>query len=247
MGLLNGKVCIVTGAAGGIGSEIVMNCVFEGAEAVVAIEHQCGSFQNLVCDFKDKNKIDVYTLDLENEQDIKQFVQNIIKRYEHIDVLVNCAGVEYNEKIGFINYTHMKHMFSVNVFGLIEITQYITRVMMRRKSGSIINMASVVGVYGNPGQSVYSATKGAVIAFTKSASKELAPFGIRVNAIAPGITDTKMIKNTKKEMLDDRIEKIGLGRIATPQDIAKATLFLASENACYITGQIIGVDGGTII
>jgi len=125
--------------------------------------------------------------------------------------------------------------------------QYTARVMMRQKEGSIINIASVVGIYGNPGQSVYSATKGAVISLTKSASKELAHSKIRVNAIAPGLTDTKMIQNISKEILDSRINKIGFERMASPEDIADAVVFLASDKAKFITGQILGVDGGTIM
>lgn len=146
-----------------------------------------------------------------------------------------------------INHSHIERMFSVNVFGLIELLQYTARVMMRQKEGSIINIASVVGIYGNPGQSVYSATKGAVISLTKSASKELAHSKIRVNAIAPGLTDTKMIQNISKEILDSRINKIGFERMASPEDIADAVVFLASDKAKFITGQILGVDGGTIM
>lgn len=193
------------------------------------------------------NHIFPYTADIENEQEIKDLVHNVKKKYGKIDVLVNAAGIEYNEQIGMINHSHIERMFSVNVFGLIELLQYTARVMMRQKEGSIINIASVVGIYGNPGQSVYSATKGAVISLTKSASKELAHSKIRVNAIAPGLTDTKMIQNISKEILDSRINKIGFERMASPEDIADAVVFLASDKAKFITGQILGVDGGTIM
>ena len=181
------------------------------------------------------------------ESEIKALVQYVKKNYGRIDVLVNAAGIEFNEKIGLIDYSHMQQMFSTNVFGLIELVQYTARIMMRQKEGSIINIASVVGMYGNPGQAVYSATKGAVISFTKSAAKELASLGIRVNAISPGLTDTKMIRQTSEEALQARISKIGMGRMASPDDIAQAAGFLASDRSNYITGQILGVDGGTIM
>jgi len=119
--------------------------------------------------------------------------------------------------------------------------------MSRQKSGSIVNIASVVGVRGNPGQSVYSASKGAVISFTKSAAKELAPMGIRVNAIAPGLTDTPMIRKTSEEGLQSRISRISLGRMATPEDIANAVVYLASDKAGFVTGHVLSVDGGTIM
>jgi len=247
MGLLCNKVCIVTGAGGGIGGEICRAFAAEGAEAVVAIEHREGTVDAWRNNFEYAQCIVPRTVEIQDAQQIKALVMDVKKQYGRIDVLVNAAGVEYNEKIGFISHAHMEQMFSTNVFGLIELLQYSARVMMRKNAGSIINIASVVGIYGNPGQMVYSATKGAVISLTKSASKELAPYGIRVNAIAPGLTDTKMIADTSKEMLEQRIQRIGLGRMASVADVANAAVFLASERANYITGQILGVDGGTVM
>lgn len=247
MGALNQKVCIVTGAGGGIGSAICKLCACEGASAVIAVEHHSGSVEAWKAGDPAFDKVIPYTANLENEQDVKALVQFVKKNYGKIDVLVNSAGIEFNEKIGMISYSHMEQMFAVNVFALIELVQYCARIMMRQKDGSIINIASVVGVHGNPGQAVYSATKGAVISFTKSASKELAPYGIRVNAIAPGLTETKMIKHTSAEELQARISRIGLGRMASPNDIAQAAVFLASDRSDFITGQILGVDGGTIM
>lgn len=247
MGLLDGKICIITGAGGGIGSVIAKSFADEGAKRIIAIEHHNGTVDLWKNNCIGADRITSFVVDIQNEGEIKNLIQEVKKQYGQINILVNSAGIEYNENIGYIDYTHMEKMFAVNVFGLIEMMQYTARVMMRQKDGNIINIASVVGIYGNPGQTVYSATKGAVISLTKSASKELATHGIRVNAIAPGLTKTKMIETTSKEMLEKRIHKIGLGRIASPQDIANVAVFLASDNANYITGQIIGVDGGTIM
>ena len=119
--------------------------------------------------------------------------------------------------------------------------------MKRKKSGCIVNVASIIGTNGNAGQSVYSATKGAVISFTKSAAKELSPYGIRVNAVAPGIIDTSLIQNVPPAAMQKRISQIGMGRVGTPEEIGKAIFFLSSENASYISGQVLGIDGCAIL
>ena len=172
----------------------------------------------------------------------------IKKQFGRIDVLVNNAGIEFNELIGMISHENMEKMFRVNVYGTIEMLQTVSRVMARNENGGcIINIASMVGMRGNPGQLVYSATKGAVIALTKSAAKELAPKGIRVNSIAPGLTQTEMMEQADLDKLQTRIEHICMGRIAQPRDIAGACLLLASDYARYISGQILPVDGCTIM
>ena len=247
MGVLDQKVCIVTGAGGGIGSVICKLFVAEGAEAVVAVDLTAESVERWKTEDAAWECVMPYAANICSEQEVKLLVQHVKKNYGRIDVLVNAAGIEFNEKIGMISYANMEKTFMVNVFGLIELSQYVSRVMTRQKSGSIVNIASVVGVRGNPGQSVYSASKGAVISFTKSAAKELAPVGIRVNAIAPGLTDTPMIRKTSEEGLQARINRISLGRMATPEDIANAAVFLASDKAGFITGHTLGVDGGTIM
>ena len=140
--------------------------------------------------------------------------------------------------------------YRVNVFAVIEMIQTVSRLMARSGGGSIINMASVTGVIGSPGQVAYSSTKGAVITMTKSAAKELAPLHIRVNAVAPGIVKTERFEElyeTDSDKIDVRIQKIGLGRLGTPEDVANACAFLASDRADYISGQILGVDGCAVI
>ena len=248
--LLKDKVCIVTGAGGGIGSAICKQYAIEGAKVVIACEHNKGTvniWKNKAGNIDNYDIIVPYVISIENEIEIKDLIQHVKKKYGKIDVLVNVAGVEYNEPIGLINYQHMEQMFNANIFGLIEMVQYTARVMMRQGGGSIINIASIVGVYGNPGQSVYSATKGAVISFTKSASKELAQFRIRVNALCPGLTDTKMIRQVSDSIIKSRLNNIGLGRMALPEDIAQASVFFASNKSDYITGQVLNIDGGTIM
>lgn len=245
--LLKDKVCIVTGAARGIGRSIAELFAEEGAFVIVN-DSRIGSAdgwigQSPVCD-----RLAAGYFDITDENAVRTGVLSIKKEYGRIDVLVNNAGVEYNELIGMISKLNMEKMFHVNVLGTINMLQTVSRVMQRNENGgSIINISSVVGLQGNAGQLVYSATKGAVIALTKSAAKELAPKKIRVNSIAPGITQTSMMEQTDIKKLQNRINNICMGRIAQPKDIAGGCLLLASDYAEYISGQVLRVDGCTIM
>ena len=177
---------------------------------------------------------------------VKSAFMSVFKQEGRIDALVNNAGVVFNKKIGMILRPETELMFRVNVIAVIEMIQLVSRLMARNHSGSIVNIASVTAVLGSPGQSAYSATKGAIMAFTKSAAKELAPLGIRVNAVAPGIVKTERFSELYEESgekIDARIQKIALGRLGTPEDVANACAFLASDRSSYISGQILGVDG----
>jgi 3-oxoacyl-[acyl-carrier protein] reductase len=159
---------------------------------------------------------------------------------------VNNAGIVYNRKIGMITREETERMFLVNVIAAMELLQLTSRLMARSGGGSIVNIASVTAVLGSPGQVAYSATKGAIISMTKSAAKELAAQGIRVNAVAPGIVKTERfaeLYESDGDKIDARIGRIALGRLGTPEDIAHACAFLASDRANYISGQILGVDG----
>ena len=149
--------------------------------------------------------------------------------------------------LGMITKNTLRKMFEVDVFAMIEMIQYASRLMARKNKGSIINMASIVGTNGAAGQLAYSAAKGAVTALTKSAAKELAPQNIRVNAVAPGMVATKRLVAEMSGRFDNKMENIGLGRMASPEDIANVYAFLASEAAGYISGQVIGVDGCMVL
>ncbi len=245
--LLDHKVCIVTGSARGIGKEIALLFASEGAEVVVNGTRP-GSADEWIQSSKLQDHLHPFYFDITDPAAIRQNVMAIMKKFGHIDVLVNNAGVEFNELIGMISHENMEKMFNVNVYGTIEMIQIVSRMMARNgNGGSIINISSMVGLRGNPGQLVYSATKGAVIALTKSAAKELAPKKIRVNSIAPGLTQTEMMEQADIEKLQARINNICLGRIAQPKDIAGGCLLLASDYAGYISGQILPVDGCTVM
>lgn len=245
--LLKDKVCIVTGSSRGIGRGIAELFVSEGAEVVVN-GTKMGAADAWVNENEKREQLHPYYFDVSDPGAVRQNVMEIKKKFGKIDVLVNNAAVEFNELIGMISSDNMEKMFRVNVYGTIEMIQAVSRIMNRNENGgSIINISSMVGLRGNAGQLVYSATKGAVIALTKSAAKELAPKKIRVNSIAPGLTQTEMMEQADIEKLQSRIKNICIGRIAQPSDIAGGCLLLASDFAKYISGQILPVDGCTII
>lgn len=243
---LENKVCLITGTSRGIGKQIAEVFASEGA-FIYAHARKEGSIDSWCRQMQQEYDVQMVPLyfDLKDSVGIKGAACQIKKATGRIDVLVNNAGLVTNELIGMINIKTMKEMFDVNVFGLTELMQLVaTKFMIRQKGGSIINISSMVGVEGSRGQVAYSASKGAVISLTKSAAKELAPYQIRVNSVAPGITDTERIQGTIKEIYKGKLPEIGMGRLASTNDIAQACLYLASDESAYVTGQILTVAGG---
>jgi 3-oxoacyl-[acyl-carrier protein] reductase len=235
--LLENKVCIITGAAQGIGRQIAEQFAADGA-IVYACDRQEFTTDNA--------KIHPIVIDITDAASVKTNLMQIFKAEGRIDCLVNNAGIVYNRKIGMIMREETERMFLVNVIAVLELIQLCSRLMARNGGGSIVNIASVTAVLGSPGQVAYSATKGAIISMTKSAAKELAAQGIRVNAVAPGIVKTERFEElyeSDSNKIDERIQRIALGRLGTPEDIAHACAFLASDKTSYISGQILGVDG----
>ncbi len=241
--MLSGKIAVVTGATRGIGKEIVYQYADSNA-VVYAIGRDKKSLAEIDCYAENIHSLE---LDITQLDSVKKVLMDIYKKENKIDILVNNAGVMNDALLGMISEDMIQEMFNVNVFSVIQMTQLVSRFMKRQKNGCIINIASIVGIEGNAGQSVYSATKGAVISFTKSAAKELASDGIRVNAIAPGIIDTSLLDNVPEEKMKQRLSAVCMGRIGQPGDIAKAALFLAGSMSEYISGQVIRVDGLTIM
>lgn len=243
--MLSDKVCLITGTSRGIGQVIAERFAAEGA-IVYANARSEGCLEEWAKQVTDNvagQIIPIY-FDMAKSEEIKQAIMRLKKEQGKIDVLVNNAGIVTNEVLGMISIDKMREMFEVNVFGLTELTQLVTtRFMVRQKGGSIVNIASIVGVEGSRGQAAYSASKGAVIALTKSMAKELAPHNIRVNAVAPGMIATDRIKTTIKDVYKDNIPPIGMGRLGTPEEIADTCLYFASEQSSYTTGQILAVGG----
>lgn len=248
MGLLEGKVCLITGTSRGIGLEVARRFAEEGAIVYAnARKDNCIDDRSIEWTKKYDTKVIPVYFDVTDEKASKQAIMRIKQEQGRLDVLVNNAGVMRDALIGMVNKQLMEDIFSVNVFAVMNMLQLANKLMSRQKSGSIINLSSIVGVEGNAGQLVYSASKGAVAALTKTAAKELAPYNVRVNAIAPGMIDTDMFRSVGEEKMVEHLNNIKMGRLGTPLDIANAIVFLASDLSEYITGQILGVDGEAMI
>lgn len=244
---LNSKICLVTGASRGIGRTITEKFAEQAAIVYAnALEENNIDEWARQCSQRYNTRVIPVYFDVTDSVAMKNALMKIYKEEGRIDCLVNNAAIISNQKIGMITRNNLERMFQVNVYAVIEIIQIISRLMAKNNGGSIINIASITGVIGAPGQLAYSATKGAVITITKSAAKELADQYIRVNAVAPGIVKTERFDElyaANGHCIENRIEKIALRRLGTPVDIANACVFFASDNSDYITGQILGVDG----
>jgi 3-oxoacyl-[acyl-carrier protein] reductase len=245
---LTGRVGIVTGASRGIGRAAAETLLKAGATLVVNArpsDEAKASFAELEAAYPDRVAA-VYGSVAESAT-AKALADAAMSRHKRLDILVNNAGILRDKLIGMISDAEIEELFDVNVIGLIKITQLAARMMTRRKSGSIINVSSIVGRKGNSGQTVYSATKSAVIGATLSAAKELAPMNIRVNAVAPGLIDTSMTKSIPEDKRKSLESNIAMGRVGSPQDVANVIAFLACDLSSYVTGQVIGVDGGLVL
>lgn len=237
---MEGKVAIVTGGARGIGRQIVDTFVREGAKMVISADMSIGA---------DGENIKNVMLNVTDREAIAKFAQEIKDEFGQVDVLVNNAGVTKDALIHKMDENMWDFVIDVNLKGVFNLTQAIAPIMMENGIGSIINLSSVVGVYGNIGQTNYVATKAGVIGLTKAWAKEFARKGakVRTNAIAPGFIKTPMTVDLPEKVIAGMIEKTPLKRLGESEDIANAVVFLASDDSSFITGQTLGVDGGLTI
>lgn len=242
--MLKDKVAVVTGGTRGIGLEIVRVFLKNNAKVVLFGSRE-ESVNKALEELKNENSnyvVSGYYPDLTSIDSVKEVFEKIKNEYGRIDILVNNAGV--SSSIPFSDYTMEEYdrVMDINVKSVFVCSKAALE-YLKETRGNIINTSSMVSIYGQPAGVMYPASKFAVNGMTKSLSRELAPFGIRVNAVAPGITETDMVKNLPEAMIEPLIKTIPLGRIGTPKDIAYACLYLASEMASYVTGEILQVDG----
>lgn len=245
---LTDKIALVTGGAQGIGLAIAEELAKAGATLVIAdvnLELAETAAKNLSEQFlREMMAIKMDVADVEN---VDQGFKKIIDKYNHLDILVNNAGVTRDGLMMRMNEADWDLVLAINLKGTFNCIKAATRPMMKQRSGHIINIASVVGLMGNAGQANYSASKAGVIGLTKTAAKELASRGVTVNAIAPGFIKTAMTDKLTDEVKKNMQDQIPLGRFGEAQDVAKAVTFLASNDATYITGQVLTVDGGMVM
>jgi len=244
--LLEGKNAIVTGTARGIGHKIVEVFAANGANVWACARKQTPEMDDYCKELSEKYGVEVKPVyfELTDRNAMKDAFKSIMAEKKPIDVLVNNAGITYNALFQMSNEEKIKESFDINFTSPYLFSQYVIKLMLRAGQGSVVNISSTAAIDGNSGRSIYGATKASVWCASKSMAEELGPKGIRVNCIAPGITQTDMLSSMTEEVINETVMATDSQRAGEPVDIANAALFLASDLSSYITGQILRVDGG---
>lgn len=242
------KTVIITGSNRGIGKAMLEAFAKAGYDVFACARSGNPEFESFLKELASATGTELIPVyfDLMNEDDIKQGIKKIISYKKPVDVLINNAGVAYGALMTMTSTDKMREVYQVNVFAPVLIMQLVSRIMMRQKSGCIINMCSVGGIETSPGYLAYGSSKASLIWITKSVAKELGQYNIRVNGIAPGLVDTEMGNYKSEEELQKVLGRMSISRMGKPEEIAKAALYIASDDAAYMTGQILILDGGRV-
>ena len=243
--MLKNKIALITGAGRGIGRAIAIALAKEGAEVVInynGSEERAKEVKQTI--EENGGKASIYKCNVSDFAACESMIKDIVKEYGHLDILVNNAGITKDGLIMKMKEEDFDSVLNVNLKGTFNTIRHSARQMLKQRCGKIINISSVSGILGNVGQANYAASKAGVIGLTKTMARELGSRGITVNAIAPGFVDTEMTEVLSEEIRENACKQIILGRFGKPEDIANTAVFLASDKADYITGQVISVDGG---
>ena len=245
---LEGKVAIITGASKGIGREIALLFAREGAKLVVTARSE-ELLRSLSAEIMTAGGTEplCFPLDVKDSEKVDELVDKTLDKFERVDILVNNAGVTRDGLLLRMSDEDWDEVLDTNLKGAFLCLRAVAKPMMRQRAGRIINMASVIGLIGNAGQANYAASKAGIIALTKSAAKELGSRNILINAIAPGFIDTDMTRALSDDIKNAILKSIPVGKLGQPTDIAKAALFLASDESSFVTGQVLTVDGGMVM
>ncbi|HLB94768.1 MAG TPA: 3-oxoacyl-[acyl-carrier-protein] reductase [Nitrospiria bacterium] len=244
---LDGQIAIVTGGAQGIGKAIVQVLIQSGADVVVA-DMNLDRARETVSELEvSGRRLMAVGVNVAESKQVTEMVDRVVKEWGRLDILVNNAGITRDGLLLRMSEEDWNRVMDVNLKGTFHCTKAVLPFMIRQRRGRIVNIASIVGAMGNAGQANYAASKAAVIGFTKSAAREYASRGITVNAVAPGFIDTALTQNLSQEVRDLLLKQIPLARLGTAMDVAYAVRFLISEEAGYITGQVIHVNGGMLM
>lgn len=246
--ILKGKTALVTGSGRGLGKAIALKLARMGANIVLNDIETSDSVDATAEEFKSAGyAVAVAKGDVRKEEDVKRMIKVSLDTFGSLDILVNNAGITKDKPMLMMPEKDWDDVLDINLKGAFLCTKAAAKVMIKQKSGKIINIASVAGQYGNPGQANYSASKAGLIGLTKTTAKELAPRGITCNAVAPGLIESKMTEVLPEEIKQNYLKNIALGRFGTPEDVANVVGFLASSDSDYVTGQIIDIDGGLVM
>ena len=244
---LKDKVSVVTGGARGIGREIALLFARNGSD-IALLDVNADALEATRKEIESIGRSClVSVVDVTKGAEVDIFIQKTLDKFKKIDILVNNAGITRDGLLVRMSEADWDAVLGVNLKGAFNCTRAVSKIMMKQRDGRIVNMASIIGIMGNAGQANYAASKGGLIAFTKTVAKELASRNVRANAIAPGFIQTDMTAKLTEEVKSEMLKHIPLGKLGLPADVANLALFLASDNSAYITGQVVQVDGGMVM